>query len=119
MQVVLGRTVFVAHTETQCEAARSLPLVLKKAAEISRTNVARRGRILNVFIGQAKYEVCPVVLRIATGSNAAHVRKVKLAVDIEVVNGVVLIWSERGAGLERVRAFDPCDRVVPGKCIVD
>ena len=118
MRVQFGRTVFVTHAQTQREIAPQLPFVLEEPANIFRTDVARCRRILNKLVGQTEHEVGVIVLRIRA-AGASDTDKVELAVDVEIIHGVVLVRRVCSARFECVSALDPGQRIGPRERIVD
>src|SRR5262249_36600989 len=65
------------------------------------------GWILKIFVGEAEYEICSIILCV-TADHAVRVKE-KLAVNVEIVHGIVLIRRERTSSFKGMRSSDPCD----------
>src|SRR5271157_2387129 len=114
--VQFGRVVLVPQTVSNYKVFADVPLILRERVVRFAADIGEGGAELEVLIGQAHQEVRKIVTRPNAGRRPI---KVKLAIHIIIVVGIVLIGGEEKAVLHGVLPLQPGERVGGGESVVD
>ena len=116
LRVQLGRAVLVAEAECQRQVLPHFPFVLEICADVVGPDVRRSLRELQELIRQSHQEIGTVILG---ETSAAVAVEEKLAINVEIVDRVVLVRSVVESGFKTVAALSPNEVVAPDVRVID